>query len=146
MKLEDKGPIIAPPVLAGWAQQVSLRIQDWAQIVSATHWQFGNPTRVDGADFYVDDEELGHIHLDGEIHLLLTPELQKAVLAAGLAQKFRWAPNWVQAPIEDQRSAEHALWLFQLAFDRLRGAEDAELLRRIVQYESAEEAPQRLNH
>jgi Family of unknown function (DUF5519) len=131
MKLAEKGCILAPPVLSGWAQTVSLKIQAWPQIVSATHWQFGDPTKVDGTDFYVDQEELGHIHLDGEIHLLLTETLYAAVIGAKLAERFRWAANWVQFPIEDEPSAEHALWLFQVAYDRLRGTSEGALLDRI---------------
>jgi Family of unknown function (DUF5519) len=131
MKLAEKGPIVAPPVLDGWAQVVSLQIQAWPQIVSATHWQFGNPSKVDGTDFYVEEDELGHIHLDGEIHLLLTKDLHRAIIDARLADRFRWAANWVQFSIEDERSGKHALWLFQLAYDRLRGAHEAALLKRI---------------
>lgn len=99
MRLKDKGPVIAPPVLSGWAQTVSLEIQSWPGIISATHWMLGNATQVDGADFYHRDSELGHIHLDGEIHLALTAELRKALIDSGLAQSFRWGASWVQFPI-----------------------------------------------
>jgi Family of unknown function (DUF5519) len=109
MKLTDKGPVIAPPVLAGWAQPVSLEVQSWPNIVCATHWQFGNPTVVDGTDFYVGDDELGHIHLDGEIHLVLTKSLRKAVIDSGFAEPFRWDANFVQFSIKNRHGAQHGL-------------------------------------
>jgi hypothetical protein len=131
MKLADKGPIIAPPFLDGRAQDVSLEIQSWPGIVSATHWLLDDPTQVDGADFYVGERELGHIHLDGEIHLGLTKSLRKALIDAKLAQPFRWADDWVQFPITNRKSAQHALWLFRFGYDRLKGATSEDLQRRI---------------
>jgi hypothetical protein len=133
MKLSDKGPIIAPPTLEGAAQAVSLEIQSWAGIVSATHWLLDDPTQVDGADFYVGERELGHIHLDGEIHLALTKPLRKVLIDAGLAQPFPWADGWVQFPITDRTSAQHAIWLFRFGYDRLTGATAGDLQRRVIE-------------
>jgi hypothetical protein len=132
MKLIDKGPVIAPPVLAAWAQSASLEIQSWPDIVSATHWLFGNPTVVDGADFYVGELELGHIHLNGEIHLALTKALKKAIIDSGFAEPFRWDANFVQFSIKNRHSAQHALWLFRLAYDRIKGMNESDLLTRIA--------------
>jgi hypothetical protein len=131
MKLAEKGPIIAPPLLEGWAQVVSLEIRSWPGIISATHWFLNDPTQVDGADFYFGEEELGHIHLDGEMHLGLTRPVRKALTDAKLAEPFRWAHSWVQFPITDQSSTQHAIWLFRLGYDRLNGEPSRDLLRRI---------------
>jgi luciferase-like monooxygenase len=133
MRLAEKGPIIAPPVLEGWAHVASLEIQSWPGIISATHWSLHDPTQVDGADFYVGEAELGHIHLDGEIHLGLTRPLRKALTDAKLAEPFQWAHHWVQFPITDQSSTQHAIWLFLLGYDRLNGARSRELQRRICE-------------
>ena len=54
--------------LKGPAQSVSAEIQSWPGIIAATHWFLYDRTQVDGADFYVGEKELGHIHLDGELH------------------------------------------------------------------------------
>ncbi len=131
MKLIDKGPIQPPPVLRGPAQAVSVEIQSWPGIISATHWTIGDSTRVNGADFYVGEEELGHIHLDGEIHLLLTSPLRKALISAGLAEPFPYGKNWIQMSITDSKSAQIALWLFELGYDRLNGVSEADLLSRL---------------
>ena len=128
LKLADKGPVIAPPVLSGWAQKASLEIQSWPGIIPAMHWSFG---RQEGVDFYVADAEVGHIHFDGEVHLVMTKAVQKAVIDSGLAEPFRWAANWVQLPITNELSAQHAQWLFRLAYDRVKGAHETDLLKRV---------------
>lgn len=89
MKLQEKGPIKPVPVLAEPMEHVSKEIQNWKGIISATHWNLFDLEQVDGADFYVGEQELGHIHLDGSIHLATTKELQTE-----LAKKFLYAQGW----------------------------------------------------
>jgi hypothetical protein len=136
MRLESKGEIRPPPKLKGPAQSVSLAIQSWPGIIAATHWYLYDRTRVDGADFYVGEKELGHIHLDGELHLGVTAGLRRQLVEAGLAEALPWGDDWVQAPISSTRDARTAVWLFRLAYDRLAGTPIPELRRRI-----REEAP-----
>ena len=133
MKLEEKGPIIKPPILEGPSQKVSVEVQSWTDVVSATHWTIGDSTKPNGADFYVLESELGHIHLDGEIHLSLTKPLRRALIAAGLADPFPWGENWVQFQIIDQESVRHAEWLFRIGYDRLKGASVSALTSRICE-------------
>ena len=136
MRLESKGDIKPPPKLKGPAQSVSSEIQSWPQIIAATHWFLYDRTRVDGADFYVGEKELGHIHLDGELHLGVTVGLRRQLIEAGLAEALPWGDDWVQAPISNKHDARVAMWLFRLAYDRLTGTPIPELRRRI-----REEAP-----
>ena len=98
---------------------------------AVTHWQLGNSERVDGAEFHVDDKELGHIHLNGEMHLLLTKRLSRALIQDGLAEKFPWGAEWVQAPVRTESERERALWLFRLGYDHLRNADEDALLERV---------------
>ena len=53
--------------------------------------------QVDGADFYCGDEELGHIHLNGEVHLATSPAITRALIAAGAADRFpcAGAGEWI---------------------------------------------------
>ena len=134
MTLESKGPFQKPPVLKGFAQHVSEEIQSWAGIVSATHWTIGDTTKVNGADFYVEKEELGHIHLDGELHLLLTSKIRNLLIQKKLAQAFPYGRDWVQFKISDEMSAQTATWLFQLGYDRLSGSSEDEILQRIQEH------------
>jgi len=131
MRLESKGEIRPPPRLKGPAQSVSLAIQSWPGIIAATHWFLHDRTQVDGADFYVGEKELGHIHLDGELHLCVTVGLRRRLIEAELAEALPWAEDCVQAAISSRRDARNALWLFKLAYDRLTGTPIPDLRRRI---------------
>jgi hypothetical protein len=131
MRLESKGEIRPPPRLKGPAKGVSLEIQSWPGIIAATHWFLHDPTQVDGVDFYVGCKELGHIHLDGELHLFVTVGLRRRLVDAGLAEALPWAQDCIQAPISGRRDARNALWLFRLAYDRLTGTPITDLRRRI---------------
>jgi hypothetical protein len=102
--------------------------------VSATHWDLYDTSQVDGADFYVDEQELGHIHLNGEIHLATNSVLSALLIKMKLAEKFPYGSGWVQYQIADERSAAHALWLFRLNYDRLKGLPISDLQQRIEQY------------
>ena len=133
MRLEAKGEIRPPPRLKGPAQFVSLEIQSWPGIIAATHWFLYDRTQVDGADFYVGERELGHIHLDGELHLCVTVGLRRRLIEGGLAEALPWAEDCVQAPISNRRDARNALWLFRLAYDRLTGIPIPDLRRRIAE-------------
>lgn len=134
IKLAEKGPIKPPPALKGPAQIVSRELQSWPDIVAATHWFIDDQTQVDGADFYVGERELGHIHLDGEIHLGTTRALSAMLVERGLAEFFEWDDAWVQFPIRTKSDVDHAIWLFRLGYDRLTGTSASDLRRRIRTY------------
>ncbi|MBD2767178.1 DUF5519 family protein [Hymenobacter sp. BT664] len=134
MKLEEKGPIQPPPVLAGPGQKTAAAVQAWPAVIAATHWDLFDRTRADGADFYVGEEELGHIHLNGEVHLATTPALGRPLLTQGLARPFPYGGgpgDWVTFLIRTDADADHARWLFQLNYDRLRGVPLATLTERV---------------
>ena len=121
MKLKDKGQILPVPVLSKYPQMVSEEIQKWSNIISATHWDLYDKTKVDGADFYVGEKELGHIHLDGWVHLATNKELAQAMLKNKLAVKFPYAQNWVMFSIANKQNVKNAILLFRLNYDRLNG-------------------------
>ena len=132
IQLRNDGPMRPAPRLPEFAQQVSAEVQSWPGIVSATHWQLGDPTRVDGAEFHVEEAgELGHIHLDGEIHLALTRSLTDLLVGLHLAKPFVWSSAWVTAPISSPSQASQAIWLFRLGNDRLASTPEEVLSRRV---------------
>lgn len=134
MTLSEKGPIAPPPVLNGPLQGVSETIQSWNGVIAATHWHLFRSTQVDGADFYVGEEELGHIHLDGSVHLATSMALRQALVMRGFAQPFPYSgyEDWVQSTIRGPSAADLALWLFSLNHRRLCGTPEAELLAEIA--------------
>lgn len=132
MKLSEKGRFAPPPSLPKVAQRVSETVGAWDGVHARTHWLLGDENEVDGADFYLGDEELGHIHLDGEAHVFLPRTIVASLVAAGLGRPFRWSANVVVFAIDRAKDAEHALWLFQLSYDRRRGATTGELGARVA--------------
>jgi Family of unknown function (DUF5519) len=131
MKLADKGRYAPPPHLPPHAQAVSTEIASWPGVQARTHWLLGDESQVDGADFYVGEQELGHIHLDGEAHLALEKPLRDALIAARLASPFRWSQGFVVCSIRSAAAASLAQALFRLAYDRLQGESTAALLTRL---------------
>ena len=135
MKLAEKGQFSPPPMLPKHAQVVSQTLASWAGVHARTHWLLGDESQVDGADFYVGDEEIGHLHLEGQAHVATGLALRKALVAAKLAAPFRWSSKFVVHDITHATDVEHAQWLFRLAYDRARGATDEDLVARIDAYQ-----------
>jgi len=134
MSLAAKGKIQAKPVLQEPYERVSREIASWPNIISATHWHLMHPTQIDGADFYVDEVELGHIHLNGELHIAFEPALSKPLVRAKLARRFKWggsAGGWAESTIRSTADTEHAIWLFRLNYDHITGTPIDDLLSRI---------------
>ncbi len=53
MNLSEKGHFAARPALQGPAELLARTVEGWASVQARTHWQLGDETIVDGADFYV---------------------------------------------------------------------------------------------
>ncbi len=135
MTLAEKGPIqtaptLAPPIL----ENLSLAVQSWPGVAAYVHWDlYRVGEKIDGVDFYVDgdEQELGHLHLDGDLHLPAPPALAKALLQARLATPLPFGAGWVGWRVRTPADAAHAEWLLQLNYDWLRGTPLAALLARI---------------
>ena len=131
MTLEEKGPIMPPPQLREFPQQVSTELQTWEGLTAATHWNLYNRSKPDGADFYVGDEELGHIHLNGEVHLAAGEELAAVLIKNKLGQKFPYGDGWVTTLIKSGEDVAHAVWLFRLNYKRIKGESIEKLISEI---------------
>ena len=117
----DKGPVVPPPALDGPLASVADAVAGWAGVTASAHWDLFRPSRVDGIDFYVGEEELGHIHLDGSIHLATSPALGAALIAQGMARPFRYQQGWVCERVQSI-GPKAATALFRRNYDRLLGA------------------------
>ena len=134
MKLQEKGRFAPPPDLPEHAQLVSKTLASWDDVHARTHWLLGDESQVDGADFYVGEEELGHLHLEGQAHVATGAAVRKALVSAGLASPFRWSSKFVVHDVARAADVEHALWLFRLAYDRAHGVTDEELVTRVQEH------------
>jgi hypothetical protein len=122
MARSAKGPIAPPPMLDGARGTVADAVTKWPGVTSTVHWDLDEATRVDGIDFYVGERELGHIHLDGELHLATDPSLGADLVAKGLVRSFRYARGWVSEKI-DRIGPDSAIALFRRNYDRLMNAD-----------------------
>ena len=118
---EAKGPLAAAPRLQGDLQIVVDRVAAWPGVEASTHWHFADQGRIDGVDFYVDGEELGHLHLDGSIHLATSPKLSAELVTDRLGSPFRYARGWTQSGVS-RLGVEGAVSFFRRNYDRLRPA------------------------
>ena len=140
MKLVEKGHFAVRPSLEGESESVALNVEKWASVQARAHWQLGDETIIDGADFYVGDRELGHLHLDAEAHIAMPRALRDAVIAVKLARPFRWSEGFVVHRVKTLDDARTTEWLFRLAYDHLQGVSLAKLHARIGE-RSAESSP-----
>ncbi len=133
LALAQKGPVTSPPKLDQPYQTAAKTIADWTDVIAATHWHLIRRGEVDGTDFYVNERELGHIHLDGQVHLATNQFLRNELRRKDLAQEFPFAgyEHWVSFRIRSTTEATHAIWLFHLNYLRLRGMGEQELLSQI---------------
>ena len=114
-----KGPLGPPPPLKGDLKTVADAVASWPGVITSIHWSLDH-TRADGVDFYLGDAELGHLHLDGSVHLATDSALGKALVAERIARPFRYQRGWVEQQVR-QVGAEAAIALFRRNYDSLRG-------------------------
>ena len=116
----QKGPLGPPPALSAPLQQVADVVSAWPGIETTVHWHFSNKDQVDGVDFYWGEEELGHIHLDGSIHLATCPELGRNMIEEGVAEAFPYQRGWVEGNVMEM-GVEAAVGLFWRNYERYAG-------------------------
>jgi hypothetical protein len=83
---------------------------------------------MDGADFYIGQQEIGHVHFYGEAHVATDPTLRDQLLRQGIAQRFRYAAEpsyagWVQCSTRSLKDATAAVECFRVNYRRLSGKE-----------------------
>lgn len=131
MKLSEKGRHAPAPKLRPLAQRVVHELCTWTGLEGRTHWLLGDETVVDGADFHVGQDEVGHIHLESEAHVMLPARVVTALVRASLGAPFQWSRGVVVHRIAREADVEHAVWLFQLSYDHLAGVSAAALIERV---------------
>ena len=115
----DKGKVAPPPALEGPIGEAAQVVMGWPDVIATTHWNLFDPSRVDGIDFYVGEQELGHIHLDGELHLATSPGLGAALVGEKRARAFRYQRGWVCESVE-RIGPDAAVALFRRNYDALK--------------------------
>jgi len=107
------------PKLSKAAQQVAETVASWDGVCAhdrTSPWRVGHEQDIDGIGLYVDQKELGHIHLDSSAHVMLLSPVLNLVVDAGLAYRSEWATDQVVIAIEDPTTVKYATWLFELSY------------------------------
>jgi luciferase-like monooxygenase len=118
MARADKGPVLPPPALEGPLQAVADAVAGWAGVIATVHWDPFRMSRVDGVDFYLGEDELGHLHLDGSVHLATSPGLGRILVAEGLARPLPYLRGWVEEQVQ-RVGSNAAVALFRRNYERL---------------------------
>ena len=125
MSRQAKGRVAPPPRLEASAQVVADAVAALPGVVVQAHWEIGSQSEVNGTDFYVGEEELGHIHLDGEAHVPLGAAVVKALVKARLARRFRWSDSFAAV---DAHDVDNTVWVFALRRQQLAGLGEDEVM------------------
>ena len=108
--------------MTGPLREVADAVAGWPGVVTTVHWYLFDRSKVDGVDFYLGDDELGHLHLDHSIHLATSPDLGRELIAEGAAEPFRYQRGWVEQQVRRIGPAAF-IGLFRRNHDLLRGSE-----------------------
>ena len=106
-------------MLTGDLKAVADVVTTWPDVVATSRSHFALAEQDDGIDFRVGEDELGHMHFDGSIHLASGPDLGAALVAEGWGRPSPWARGWLEARV-DTLSVARAVALFRRNYDRLR--------------------------
>jgi len=118
MTRANKGPVAPPPALDGPLGAVADEVAGWHGILATAHWDLFDMSRLDGVDFYYGELELGHIHLDGSVHLATSPDLGRTLVGEGLCRPFPYQHGWVHEQVQRIGPAA-AVALFKRNYERL---------------------------
>ena len=79
-----------------------------------------HPHRFGGREFRFRSAEVGHVHAGGIVDIPFPRSIHAALLADGLAEEHRWAPNsgWITFHVRKEKDLKHALWLMRLSYLR----------------------------
>jgi hypothetical protein len=129
MTRTEKGRVALPPRLHSLFQATADAVVALPGVAAQAHWQIGSQTIENGVDFYVGEDELGHIHLDGSAHIPVGDDVVDVVVKARLARRFRWSRAFVEVDASDK---DKTLWLFVLRHAQIEGATEDDILSRIA--------------
>ena len=121
MKLQDKGPYKDPPTLPRHAQRLVETISAWPGVHTRAHWAIGSTTIADGTDFYIGQDELGHIHISQEAHMPNSLPIADLIVESGLAPRFFWDKHFCWRKVNCEQEVARTETLFRLRYDMLRG-------------------------
>ncbi len=78
------------------------------------------PHRFGGRVFRLGRSEVGHVHNDGAVEVPFPRSLRDELLAQGLAESHRTAPDsgWITFHVRREMDINHAVWLLRISYLR----------------------------
>jgi hypothetical protein len=105
-----------------FALKVMEEVRRWPGVEMRPHASPHEAGTADGVEFRLFGRQIGHIHSDCAVHLLLTKALKTSVVLENLAEPLAIAPSsaWTMFNPTRAEDAAKAIWLLRLNYVRLR--------------------------
>jgi hypothetical protein len=105
-----------------FALLVMQEVRRWPGVEMRPHASSHDPGGSDGIEFRLNGRQIGHVHEDCGVHLVLTKALKASVITEKLAEPLAIAPTsgWAMFNPTCLGDAQHAIWLLRLNYVRLR--------------------------
>jgi len=108
-----------------YLEKFEREISSWPEVSA-------HPHRFGGREFQYGSAEIGHAHAGGIVDIPFPRSIRDELLAEGLAERHRWAPDsgWVTCHVRGEEDFAHAVWLMRLSYLRyaLKRASDPQRL------------------
>lgn len=105
-----------------FALNVMEEVRRWPGVELRPHASPTAPGEADGIEFRLNGRQIGHVHGDCSVHVVLTKALKASVVSEQLAQPLDLAPtsSWAMFMPLSAADAQRAIWLLRLNYVRLR--------------------------
>jgi hypothetical protein len=105
-----------------FALNIIEEVRRWPGVELRPHASPTTPGEADGVEFRLYGRQIGHVHGDGAVHLVLTKALKASVVDEQLAQPVDFAPSsgWATFEPMTRDDSSRAIWLLRLNYVRLR--------------------------
>ncbi len=105
-----------------FALKVMEEVRRWPGVGLRPHASPSDADGSDGVEFLLNGRQIGHVHSDCGLHLVLTKALKSSVINEKLAEPLTVAPTsgWAMFNPTCAGDVQHAIWLLRLNYVRLR--------------------------
>src|SRR5260370_29518614 len=99
--------------MVSYLKQLEAQAGQWPGVSAGTH-------RFGGRVFRLGRSEIGHVHSDGAVEMPFPGALRNELVAQGLAEQHRTAPDsgWITFHVRRDVDVQHAVWLLRISYLR----------------------------
>jgi len=116
------GSFAAKPALLDWMDEIEAAVLKWPNTHATTH-------KYGGLQLNYIKTEIGHIHGNGLLDMLLSRKIKEQLMADGRIEDHHTFKNtgWISFYIHNKDDAGYALALLRLGYERLEGKNNNDL-------------------